>query len=210
MTTTAAMLRGLAVQALRGATAAGESVYSPLDWASYAGSYPVIGLQTPAEQKESLGRNGAPQFTVTVTLRVTARAQAAAVGLDQGAAAVEAVIEQLQSQIEIALINNPALMGLLQQISSVHVQKDVSAEGKYHLGELVMELGLEFYQGPEDFFPIPAVPLTTVDINADLVNVFDPSGTYLNPPFPTAVNPAPRTSGPDGRDEGSLQIDLPQ
>ena len=36
------------------------------------------------------------------------------------------------------------------------------------------------------------------------------SGTYTGSPFPGSVTAAPRTTGPDGRDEGALQIDLPQ
>jgi hypothetical protein len=78
------------------------------------------------------------------------------------------------------------------------------------MAELAMSIEVKFYQGPEVFFPIPTNPLQTVDINVDTAAPFDPNGTYANPPFPSAVNPAPRTSGPDGRNEGALTISLPQ
>lgn len=55
-------------------------------------------------------------------------------------------------------------------------------------------------------------PITSVGIHADLGAPFDPNGTYTPstdaPPYTPA--PAPRTSGPDGRDEGALDITLPQ
>lgn len=208
--TSAASLRTLAVAALTGATAAGNNVFSILDWPTWNGSYPVVYLQTPQEEKESIGRQGAPQFTVTATLRISARVQTPAQANGAGAAAALVALENLQQQIEVALINNPTLMGQLQQFPFIRAEKKVDGEGAQNLGELVLDIGMEFYQGPEDFFPTSAVPLTEITVDADLVNVYDPSGTYPNPPFPSAVQPAPRTSGPDGRAEGGVDIPLPQ
>jgi hypothetical protein len=56
----------------------------------------------------------------------------------------------------------------------------------------------------------PVGPLQHISITNDLTNVFDATGIYDNPPFPDAVNAAPRTAGPDGRAEGGLDIDLTQ
>lgn len=78
------------------------------------------------------------------------------------------------------------------------------------MAELLMHIEVEFYQGPEAFFPIVAVPLDSIGLHVDTAQPFDPNGTYANPPFPASVHPAPRTSGPDGRDEGALNINLPQ
>ena len=193
-----------------GATIAGNNVFSVLDWSTWSGSYPLIFLQTPTEEKESLGRQGAPQFTVTSTLRIDARVTAPAQVNGAGAAAALAQLEVFQQQIEIALINYPPLMQLIQCVPFVRVKMDVNAEGAQNLGEMVMDMGLEFYQGPEDFYPIHTDPLTEITVDADLVNVADPTGTYLDPPFPDSVVPAPRTHGPDGRPEGGLDILLPQ
>jgi hypothetical protein len=207
--TTSAELRVLSQAALTGQTSAGANVYTALDRPTWAGNCPVIFLQTPSEDKESLGRNGAPQYVVTTTVRVVARVQQPQEANDAGAAKAELALEQLQAQIEVALINNPALMSKLQQFAWVRVQKQVSGESAVHLGELVMEIGMEFYQGPEDFYPIVGAPIEQITIDADLVNVADPTGTYANPPFPDAVVPAPRTSGPDGRAEGGLDFTFP-
>lgn len=208
--TQTADLRTTAAAALTGATDAGANVFSPLDRPTWAGDYPVIFLATPEEQKESLGRSGAPQFTVTATLRITARVQMNQAAKDAGAAQAMVELEKMQRQIEVALINNPALMSLLQQFAWVRVTKDVSGQGEGNLGELLMDFGLEFYQGPEDFYPIPSSPLEEITVDGDLTNVYDPTGTYASPPFPSSVEAAPRTEGPDGRMEVGADITLPQ
>jgi hypothetical protein len=208
--TQAADLRVLAQQALVGKTAAMLNVYTPLDRPTWSGNYPVVFLTTPDEEKESLGPNGAPQFTVTATLRVIARVQENQAKDDAGATAAYLALETLKRQIETSLINNPALMNLLQQYKFVRSSIVVDGESAVHLGELKMDIGLEFYQGPEDFFPIPTNPLEEVTVDADLANVFDANGTYPNPPFPDSVQPAPRDEGPDGRAEAGVDIVLPQ
>lgn len=208
--TTAASLRALAVTALTGATSAGNNVFSILDWPTWNGSYPVIYMQTPMEEGASQGPNGAPQFTVTGTLRINARVQTPAQANGAGAASALVALENLQQQILVALINNPDLMGQLQQFPFYRAEKKVDGDGAQNLGELVLDIGMEFYQGPEDFYPITGTPIEEMTVDADLTNVYDPSGTYANPPFPSAVLPAPRTSGPDGRAEGGLDITLSQ
>lgn len=208
--TTAASLRDLAVTALKGATTAGNNVFTNLDWPTWSGGYPVIFMQTPLEEAESLGPNGAPQFKTTATLRINARVQTVAQANGAGAAAALTALEGLQQQILSALVNNPTLMGELQQFPFFRAEKKVDGEGAQNLGELALDIGMEFYQGPEDFFPITGTPIEEITVDADLTNVYDPNGTYANPPFPSAVLPAPRTSGPDGRAEGGLDITLPQ
>jgi len=208
--TDSATLRLFAQGALAGITAAGANVFTPLDRPTWSGNYPVIFIQTPNEEKESLGRNGAPQFTVTTTVRLIARVKQAQEENDAGAAKAELALELLQSQIEKGLINNPPLMSQLQQFAWVRVEKEVVGDSEFHLGELTMDIGMEFYQGPEDFYPIVGDAIEQITVDADLGNVFDPNGTYPDPPFPNSVTPAPRTSGPDGRAEGGLVINLPQ
>lgn len=208
------MLRDIAVTQLTGQTNAGANVFSPRDWPTGDALYPCLLLQTPQEDKTSLGR-ATPMYTVVGTLRVTARVQ------NVSEIQAEADLETLRGQIEGALIGNPALMMTVQQIAWVRSAMKVSADGDYHLGELMLEFGLEFFQGPDDFYPNPGVPLTEVKIVTDLGNVFDATGVY--PPSsaadvpdadltgtPEGGLPAPRTSGPDGRNEGIIVVTLPQ
>lgn len=212
-TTTAELLAGLVFTALRadGATGAGQNVFAPRDWPSQPDQLPSIFIDVPSEDKESLGRNGAPQFTVTATIPIVLRVTSKASAGDAGAVAVLAAMAALRRQVEVAVINAAPIMGLLQQYPFVRAQMKVTAEGEQHIGECQMLVGMEFYQGPEDFAQPVTTPLEELAIYTDLVNVFDPSGTYANPPFPDAVKPAPRTSGPDGRAEGAgVVFEIPQ
>ena len=63
----------------------------------------------------------------------------------------------MQRQIKSALINYPPLMARLQQFAFVRSQIQEDGEGALELAELVMDIGMEFYQGPEEFYPIPLI-----------------------------------------------------
>lgn len=207
--TTTSELRLLAVEGLMGKTLAGTRVYSARTMATWKGEYPMLYLHSPIEDMESLGRNGGPQFTVTSTLAISARVQEKNLPRNGGAALVLLDLETIQQQIKMALINYPPLMSRLQQYPFIRSEMHESGEGESDLGELVMQIGMEFYQGPEDFYPFTPDTLEQVNIAADLLNVFDRNGTYPDAPFPDAVTPAPRNSGPDGRAEGEQTFVFP-
>lgn len=208
--TTTADLRRLTMQALKGATAAGDNVFSARSWPIAKGDYPLLYLHSPAEDMESLGRNGAPQFTVTAIIRVSVRIQLKA--LPGNAAAAKSIdeLELFQQQIKRALINYPPLMERLQQFPFIRSQIQEDGEGALELAELVMDIGMEFYQGPEEFYSIPTEPLHQLSVTNDLLNVVDTTGTYPEPMFPESVTPAPRAAGPDGRSEGSFLYEFSQ
>ena len=216
MTTTAADLVGLIVGILQlqdptshlYPTDAGPRVYAPRDWPSWDSQYPVVFVSAPEETKTSMGRH-VPQFTVVVTARLSIRVAKPAVAGDGSAGQAEAQLWAIQRQLEVALINAYAISLPIQQFPTITTRLAYSSEGALHLAGLVMEVGLEFYQGYEDFAPIVATDLTEVAITADLIAPFDPTGTYASPAFPASVQPAPRTSGPDGRAEGAADIILP-
>ena len=206
--TTSAQLMTLTVQALTGTTNAGANVFNPRDWSTWDGSYPVLLISTPREDGDSLGRN-TPQFTVTTTVRIEARVQAPATDSDAAATTLLDTLQAMREQVKQAVINSPSIMPLLQQFPFYRSEITTDPSGDQHLGQLVLELGMEFYQGPEDFYPIVTTQIDEFGIHVDSINVFDPSGTYPNPPFPDAVTPAPRTQGPDGRDEGYIVVQPP-
>ena len=213
--TTSADIRALFVTALKGATDAGQSVFSPYDWPTSSGSYPLILVHARKERKVSLGPN-TPEFDVYTTVEIVARTKSPAQVGDVGSAIALGAAEALKLQIETALINNPLIWSdpaggqRIEQFTSLDSEINTNSEGEMPMAELAMSIEVKFYQGPELFFPIPTNPLQTLAINADMAQPFDANGTYSNPPFPSAVNPAPRTSGPDGRNEGALNITLPQ
>lgn len=176
--TTSAEIRSVFIDALKGATDAGQSVFSPFDWPTQPDSYPFIGVRAPKERKESLGK-AAPLFLVTTTIEIVARTRSAALPHDAGSAQALAALEVLKGQIEVALINNPAVWvkdasgaARIQQFASVESEMSTSSEGEMPLASLVMHIEVEFVQGPEDFYPIPSNPIAGFD-----AGVVMPSGT---------------------------------
>jgi hypothetical protein len=137
-------IRSAAVDAIKlAATAAGNSVYSPLDWPTQPGGYPVIIVRTPNERKENVApRSGPPQFFSTISLTATARVEA----LTESSA--ESQLETLSTQIENAILTNAqfAYDNGVQQFSSVSITMDVRAESERHYGEAVVTFETEVFQ----------------------------------------------------------------
>ncbi|WP_077294302.1 ATP-binding protein [Yersinia proxima] len=159
-----AQIRKLVVNAIIGNTDAGNRVYSPRDWPTTEEMYPVILVQTLIEEKQSLGRN-APQFNTITTVRITGRLQELdGEHTDDGAVKAELALEQLREQIERAVINSYDLTRQIQQFARVRSTVDLDSGGEGHMAQLLMELDIEYYQGPEDFYPIVGDPLLGIDI----------------------------------------------
>ncbi|MCO7512396.1 ATP-binding protein [Serratia fonticola] len=157
-------VRLLVIDALKNKTDAGDRVYSPRDWSTTADMYPVILVQTPIDVKNSLGRN-VPQFTTVTTVRITGRLQELDdEAEDNGAEKAEEALEQLREQIERAVINSYELTRKIQQFLQVRSTIDVDAGGEGHTAQLLMELDIEYYQGPEEFYEIDADPLEGIDV----------------------------------------------
>jgi hypothetical protein len=137
-------LRASAVSTLKAAnTAAGQSVFSPQDWPTGPGGYPLIIVRTPRERKENAApRNGPPTFFTTVLLAVTGRVEATT------EAEAEVALEQLSVQIEQALLTNGQFIfgNEIQQFSSVETSMDVVSEGGLHNGETVVTFAIEVQQ----------------------------------------------------------------
>ena len=167
----AAQIRELVVNSLKGKTAAENHVYSPMDWSTVNADYPCIIVQTPFDHKKSLGRN-VPQFNTVTTVRVTGRLEEFDGDDFDGAMKAELALEALREEIERAVINSYELTRQIQQFIEIRSQISISAEGEGHLAQLLMDLDIEYYQGPEEFYPIDADPLTGIDIN-----VQQPDGT---------------------------------
>lgn len=182
--TTSADLRQIAVDALKGKTSAGQSVFSPRDIATWDGEYPMLIVTAPEEGGESSGRHGAPLFTVTTTLHVHARVQRPAGDDDIGAVLVQADLEVMREQIKAALINFTPLMSLLQHYPFFRSQMQVGtsdADTAMHLGTLHQQIGMEFVQGADQFYQEPSIPLQALDIRV-------PAATPDTPQFGADIN----------------------
>lgn len=191
-----------------------ETVLSPGNWPTPPDKLPALLVNTPSESKQGLGPN-VPQFNTSVTLVIQGQASAKTPELAQDA------IDLLAYQVENAVFEDYSVVGMVQQFLSVQTDTDINSEGKDHLAGFRMTISCELYEVFDPTVapaagttwplePAPTVALQGENVHLDLLNVYDPTGTYASPTFPASVTPAPRTSGPDGRDEGALQIDLPQ
>lgn len=168
----AAKIRELVVNALIVAkTDAGDRVYSPRDWSTRSEDYPSLLVQTPFDEKQSLGRN-APQFNSVATIRITGRVEAFDGEANDGAMQAEAALETLREQVERAVVNSYDLTLAVQQFRHIRSAIQVDAAGDGHIGQLTYEIDVEYYQGPEDFYPVDGVPLQGVD-----VTIQQPDGT---------------------------------
>lgn len=175
-----ATIRQLVVDALMGKTDAGNNVFSPRDFPTMRDMYPALLVQTPFEQKHSLGRS-APEFTVITTVRISGRVQEYD-GEDDNDGAMEAelALESLRQQIDKAVINSFELTRATQQYREIRSTIDVQAGYEAHLGQLLYEIDIEYYQGPEDFFPIEATPIEGIDLRIQMPDGTTVPGSNIN------------------------------
>ena len=194
-------IRLAALAALSGPAFAGVTVESPGDWSTPPEALPALLLRAPEEHKESINK-GMPEFTTTVTIEIEAR-----VGATDPAEAQDA-IEALCYTVEMALLTSDGLIRIVNQVASLATRMEISSNGKIHFGAAVMTVNFEVPEMFDPFVTNAPLALTSFGLHFDAGAPFDATGTYANPAFP--ANAAPRTSGPDGRDEGALDIQLPQ
>lgn len=182
---TAQGLRELAVKALMGKTLAGHRVYSPRDWATREKSYPLLLVQTVYEEKFSKGRN-APQFDTVTTLQIAARIEEFDGELDDdGAMKAQLKLEQLKEEIERAVINSYEITRLIQQFKHIRSQLDLNPDGEGHTGQLVIQMDIEYYQGPEDFYPVEGGAFEAVDLRMSMPKDTQKPGIDIDLPQPS-------------------------
>ena len=167
----ASEIRSLIVSALKGQTLAEERVYSPRDRPTTSPDYPVLLVQTPYDEKQSMGRN-APQFTTVTTIRISGRVEEFDGESLDGATRAEAALENLREQIDKSVINSYELTRNIQQFKNIRSAIDVSAAGEGHTGQLTYEIDAEYFQGPDDFYPITPTPIDEMVITVGM-----PDGT---------------------------------
>ena len=179
---------------------------SPGVWPSQPENMPAVLVRATRTGKEAISRS-TTNFTGTVTIEIEARVRGST------AEAAQDAIELLDAQVEQALLTNTAFVAMAQQIS-IEAETEVTAEGTTYIASTRMQLRCEVAEtfdpiddAPEALQPV-APPLEGVDLHADLRNIYDPTGTYGESLFADAIQPAPRQSGPDGRDEGAVQFNF--
>lgn len=146
-------------------TDAGPRVFKPGDWPTQQDQYPIIRLRIANEDRQSLGRSGAPEFTTIATIQALGEVSADAEAGNAGAGAAEAALWALKRQLEIAVINSYPLMTEIQQFPSIRSTLNYDSTGSSHLASVQIDLALEFYEGPENFAPVEADPLTSISLS---------------------------------------------
>jgi len=164
MTTSIDLLQLVYDAILQANTAAGTNVYKPGDWPTQDGQYPIIKLRLVHEQRTSLGRGGAIQFTSVATVRISAEVSGLATVDDAGAMAVEGAVWALKREIEVAVVNSSPLTQSIQNIPTMTSQLAFNSDAATHVAGVQIDLSLEFYEGPENFAPVASDDLTEVTI----------------------------------------------
>ena len=201
-------IRLAALQALKVLETTGDVkvLDSPGVWTVQPDKAPAVLLRVARTSKETLSVS-TTNFTSTVLVEIETKLTAA-----NGEAAQNA-IEQLDAQVEQALLTNTAFVALTQRIS-IEADTKITSEARNHVAGTEMLIRCELV---ETFDPIEdapdalqpaAPPLEGADLHADLAGTFDPLGIYGDALFGDAIQPAPRQSGPDGRDEGAVQFNF--
>ena len=194
-------IRGLMQAALTAFT--GIKVESPGDWLSQPPDMPSIKIRCGTDRKVSQAK-GPPAFSTTVLVELIARVQA------NSAAEAQDALDELGAGIEDGIFGNATLLTYISQFSTVTTTTTLTADGKTHFGGIEMSIECEVF---ESFDPVNISPnnlddLQQLNVHFDLAQPFDATGTYTGSLFPDSVNPAPRTIGPDGRDEAFVTIPL--
>lgn len=177
-------------------TISGLTLQSPGDWNQPPDKLPVLKVRLGKDRKESNGRSGQTSFTTVSVFLIRVEVSA-----KSGPAALLA-LEGFAADIEAAIFKSVPLRLKTQDFRFMETETEVTSDGAAHTGTMDIALGVEML---ETFYPDVTAVLTEIDLTADLINVADETGTYPNPPFPDAVEPAPRTEGPDGRAEGFIK-----
>ncbi len=164
MTTTAESLADLIVGLLKSAGVADGRVYGVRAWPTQDDQLPQVQFALPEEDKQAIGRSGAPQFTALFTLPILITSQALGAADEAGAAAARAELADIGRSIERAVVGQPDLMRLIQKVAFIKTHGQVDATGKEVVGRRVMMIGLETYQGPEDFYDEDYPDLDTIDV----------------------------------------------
>ena len=192
-------IRGLMQAALTAFT--GVKVESPGDWLSQSPEMPSIKIRCGTDRKVSRAK-GPPAFTTTVLVELMARVQA------NSAVEAQDALDELCAGIEDGIFGNANLLRYISQFSTVTTTTMLTAEGKTHFGAVEMSIECELFESfdPVDISPTALDSLQQFNVHLDMAQPFDATGTYGGSIFPDSVKPAPRATGPDGRDEAFVQI----
>jgi hypothetical protein len=176
-------------------TLAGANVNFPGVWPTQKQNFPAVIIDVPHDHKDSLLR-GQPSFNTTSYIGIEAQIWSTTL-LD-----CKNKTYQLWDQITQAVIGDNAIIKVTQQFPTIDTKAEWNSGTEFFIGHITMMVAMEFYEGPETYdTTAQATGVNVLGVHVDAANIFDATGTYPATPWPDAVAAAPRTTGPDGRDE---------
>ena len=78
------------------------------------------------------------------------------------------------------VINSYELTRKIQKYAEIRSTINVDAEGEAHAGQLLYEIDIEYYQGPEDFYHVQTTPLERIDIEIEMPDGTTRPGASIN------------------------------
>lgn len=193
-----AQLRTTALALLTAALeSGGATVVSSKDTPAQDESLPLITIYVDDTKVFDYGAAPTARTTATLTINVEAS------GTSKDTA--ESLRDTLCEMVEDTLFGTPDFVKLFEMIDSCDSFTDESgAKGDLHFASATIEIK---GHTSEIWEPARGVDLKGINIYVDSVNIFDPNGDYTGETPFNVANPAPRTSGPDGRPEVGAAVD---
>jgi hypothetical protein len=161
--TTPATIQAQIAAALQNRTDCGERVYTPSTWPTRPDMMPVVLVRYAASDRSAAGR-GERMFTAVDTFQIILQVAQLAAGDDAAVLAAEVTAWRIWRQVEVAVISDPELLRKTSQFPFIRNAIARDSEGQQTLVGMNAELGVEYFQGPEDFLAydgedIPGEPL---------------------------------------------------
>lgn len=181
-----------------------KSLQSPGDRPTPTEKIPVILVRNADERKDGFTPNGPAQFNTTCYIEVQAKV------LEVSAERAQDRIEFLGFLIENAVLRDVEMQRVVQKFESIDTKSEINSDGESHVGAITMTFGLQVYElfTPDDALTWNNITdLAKLFMTIDTAWPFDKDGVYPDVPYQDKVPDAPRTSGPDGRAEGTLRFE---
>ncbi|MFT9016415.1 MAG: hypothetical protein ABF990_11855 [Acetobacter sp.] len=144
-------LRDKVAGLLQQTTDARDSVFTVAAYPLPSEKLPAIFVTVPSEQAESNSR-GTPDYTRTALLEVTAKV------CGGNPAMVQGVLDRIAEQIEMSVMCSADIMSMVQQVSSIDTEQQMTADSAEYLGAVRLTFAMEYTQE----YPVSGVPFTQI------------------------------------------------
>lgn len=142
-------MQQLLVAAITGRTDAAERVFTPKTWSTKPDQMPIVLIRYARNDGASLGK-GEIQFETIDTVQIVLQVAKLPNAQDDAILAAEAEAWRIQRQIEAAIFQTGKLGGEIEQFPFIRRGIARNSDGQQTIVEIQTELGLKYYQGPED------------------------------------------------------------